>query len=339
MPTLLMMSALRFSLLATVLLAACTIKQSSDADSGQGAECLELFETCVELAGESPGCTEVFQFCEGSVDPAGTGGGPSPDGCERDYIDCLAGGATADDCQPLLDACQPSGSTTGCDPGEPTCGMLGDADTSDGTGGGEMGCPPDEPECSGSECEARYEDCINTLDGGDVCEAIRGACLDGDCETALAICGEYTRDSGTCSELTGCRLDPPQKLGCDELLAQCEDKGVAASECGNLHPDRPECFPEPEGCQWYEDECYAQFDVPFCDEALPACEVGVLPGVFDCGFIELACDPAGLTDPACGEAQLNCETGFFDINNCTQTPLAKDPFLWLNELATCNGWM
>lgn len=339
MPTLLMMSALRFSLLAATLLTACTIKQSSGADSGQDAECLGLFETCIELAGESPGCTEVFQFCEGSVDPGGTGGGPSPDGCERDYIDCLAGGATADDCQPLLDACQPSGSTTGCEPGEPTCGMLGDADTSDGSMGGETGCPPDDPNCPETDCQIRYDDCLNTLDGSEVCEAIREACLNGDCESALAICGEFTRDSGTCSELTGCRAEPPQGLGCDELLAQCEAKGLSSTDCQNIYPDNPECFPDPEGCEWYQDECQSQFDPLFCEEARPACEVGLLPEVFDCSFIALACDPAGLTETACDEAQVSCEAGFFDIKNCSQAPLAEDPILWLNQLAECNGWM
>ena len=122
-------------------------------------------------------------------------------------------------------------------------------------------------------------------------------------------------------------------------MAQCEDKGVAASNCGDLYPDRPECFPDPEGCEWYGDECYGEFDVPFCDEALPACQTGVLPEMFECSFIQVACGPAGLTGPACSEAQLNCEAGFFGTDICTQTPLAKDPFVWLNELATCNGWM
>lgn len=335
-----MIPSSRFGLLTATLLAACSIGlEDSAVDVDQDAECLQLFETCVELAGESPGCNEVFQFCQGSAPPTGTGSGPMPGSCEQDYIDCLSGGSSADECQPLLDVCMPPGSSTGCEPLEPTCGMVGDTTTSDDSDDA-TGCPPDEPDCpSGDDCELRYNACLETLDGGDVCDGIREACLQGDCETALGICQESTGDSRTCTALTGCELDPPQQPTCNELLSDCESGGQSTSECANLHPDRPECFPPSEGCEWYDGECYDQFNADFCEEARTACEVGILPGVFDCGFIESACDLAGLTDPACSQAQQSCEAGFFDIVNCSKTSLAEDPLQWLNELATCNGWM
>ncbi len=338
MPELLMMSSLRFGLLAATLLTACSIRlEEGDVDAGQDAECLELFETCVELAGESPGCTEVFQFCQGSASPTGTGGA-MPGSCEQNYIDCLAEGSTANDCQPLLDACMPSGSSTGCEPLEPTCGMVGDADTTDDSDG-ETGCAPGSPDCPGTDCDARFDDCLNTLGTDKACDPMRDACLQGDCETALSVCLSFTEDSNTCSELTGCELDPPTDPGCDELLANCESRGLSSSECARLYPEQADCFPEPQGCEWYEGACYDQYNGDFCAEARDACEVGVLPQMFDCAFIASACDPAELTESACSQAQQSCETGFFDIENCTQTPLSMDPLQWLNELALCNGWM
>ena len=338
MPMLLMMSSLRFGLVAASLLAACSIRlEQDDAEGGQDAECLELFETCIELAGESPGCTEVFQFCQGSASPTGTGES-MPGGCEQNYIDCLAGGSTADDCQPLLDACMPSGSSTGCEPLEPTCGVGGGTDTADDSEG-ETGCPPGSPDCSQADCETRYDACLKTLNTDEACDPMRKACEDGDCDAALSVCASFTEDSSTCRELTGCDLDPPDGQSCEELIADCESQDIPASDCGRLYPERAECFGDPDGCQWYEGACYDQFAEQFCSDARDACITGVLPGFFDCTFIEAACGPAELTDMGCAQAQQSCEEGFFDIIDCSGTPLATDPYQWLNELAECNGWM
>lgn len=263
-----------------------------------------------------------------------------PGGCEQNYIDCLAGGSTADACQPLLDACMPAaGSSTGCDPLEPGCsGGEESSVTTDGPGCDADGsCDPDE-----SDCELRYQLCQETLGEPDLstCEELRNACETEDCESALSICSRVLEAQDSCEELTGC-VDTPTRPSCDDLLNVCAEKGVSPTQCGQMFPDSPRCFPnEPGNCQWYEQECQATFDPSFCSDGQPACEAGWLPEVFECGlFFPNICDQAGLGDAACEQAEASCMGGFFDAMNCAATPLYKNPYTWLMELAECNGWM
>ncbi len=334
-----MISSSRPGLLAVLALVACSIGvEQGEADVGQEQECLQLFETCVELAGESPGCTEVFQFCQGSIEPTGTGGA-TPGGCEQNYIECLAGGSSLEDCQPLLDVCMPAGSTTGCSPLEPGC-----------PGGDEFGATTDEPECQPDEscdsdendCEQRQQLCEEFLgeEAAPACIELHDACQTGDCDYALSLCARLLRQPEICGELTGCETTSTPD-SCDELLNACARMDLSPTQCADVFPDSPECFPEqPTGCPWYAQECETMFNPSFCQDGQLACQGGWLPEVFACGvFFPDACSLAQLTDSACIQAESSCSNGFYEVENCPSTPLYNDPYQWLAELAECNQWI
>ncbi|MEM6296848.1 MAG: hypothetical protein AAGA54_36630 [Myxococcota bacterium] len=324
---------------AALLTTACTVTLDPDALGGGGtggddddAQCLELFETCVELAGDSPGCNAVFEYCAG---PGGGGddGDPEP-GCEEDYINCLAEGVDPDACEPLLWDCGGGG---------------GD----DGDGGGDDGCDPDNPDCGpidptcdedecGGDCGNLLELCIAVGGGEDYCSGdLLYACEEGDCDTMLNACAEFGIDEATCVAVTGCYDDPTDPPGddCDELLNACYEEFGEDEACYELYPD---CFEpvDPTGsdsCEWYYGECYGQFTDQLCNDAAGACEAGILPEVFECGVIfPDYCGAVGLSDTACVQAEEACWNGFFGTDLCAS--LSDDPFNWLHQIAECNGW-
>ena len=318
------------ALLATT---ACTITLdrggAGDTDGDDDAQCLELFETCVELAGESPGCNAVFEYCAGS---GGDEGGMDPEpGCEEDYINCLSEGVDPEACQPLLDACEPGGGDEGggCDDEPEGCEPPSP-------------CADGEPGCEPTNCEQLAETCLMwTGDEAGCYGELLEACYNDDCESMLSACADFGADEASCQALTGCYdgdPEPPTPDDCDELLGECYAEADMGEEyCMELYP---ECFEpvDPTGageCDWYYGECEGQFAGEFCQEGGQACENGVLPGSFDCGavFPEYC---GGLSDTACSQAEEACWGGFHDILLCGS--LADDPFNWLQSLAECNGW-
>ncbi len=322
---------------------ACGIKLDETAEGeNPEAQCLELFETCVELAGTSQGCEELYSHCEGSV--GGTEGVEPPEGCEQDYIDCLAQGGDAISCEPLLDVCSPgTGDTGGCDPLDPDCvgeTSIGPIDTGDCPAGDEA-CPDTN---GTTQCDSQHEQCLQTFsaDGEadpEFCGALFDACIVGDCDAAVQICTAQIQDPNTCQELTGCDTGVPPGTDCDQLLADCESQGVPSAECANLYPEYADCDTGQFQCDWYFGECAAQFSTEFCNDGGQACDVGWLPDVFECAwFFPDACETAGLLETACSNAETSCHNGFSDAELCAQTSLADDPYQWLNETAECNNW-
>ncbi len=327
----------RTGLFGVALLAACTIRvQQSGVDDSPDAECLQLFETCVELAGESPGCTEVYQFCKGSVADTDSGGVSEVGGCEQTYIDCLEEGTSAEQCQPLLDMCMPPEpepeTTTGtCLAGDPGC-PIGDGSTGIDP---SIGCPEDEPDCV-DPCEANFLNCLNLVAEESVCLEIQDACQTGDCVLSTSVCEKRLGDTDLCRELTGCSVDPND---CSQILEDCTSQGLSNFECSQLWPDRPECFSDVGQCEWYSTQCLDQFADLFCADAGEACSQGFLSEVFDCTeFFQNYCSDGGVTDNACTTGEEQCQNGFFDTVFCNQTPLWQDPYLWLQEIAECNNW-
>lgn len=332
-----MVSVSRFVLVGLLGLASCTIRvEQPESEDSPDAECLELFETCVELAGESPGCTEVYQYCIGSVVETGTSGVTQAGGCEQTYIDCLEDGGDPDMCQPLLDMCMPppiSTSTTGpCIEGDPNCSMEGGATT-------EPGCLPDDPDCQPTDnCEQIFLNCASAGYDESACIDIQNACQSGSCQEMLDVCWERIGEDGACAEITGCS-DPPLPDECMQILADCESQGISTNECAQMWPQYPECFPGGNRCDWYQLGCQDQFAEWFCADASEGCLQGSLPEVFDCTqFLDDACPNAGLSDTGCDQARQACDGGFFDIQLCNNTTLWEDPNLWLAELAECNMW-
>lgn len=331
-----MTALFRIGLASALLLASCTIRsQGVDGDGSPEAECLELFETCVDLAGESPGCTEVFEFCHGSAQGTGTGGTDDAGGCEQGFIDCLQGGGSAESCQPLLDMCMPPTTTTGteCIEGDPACD--GDSEGDDTT---NPECNPDDGSCDeATACEQRFADCVELIGEESVCDEIRSSCLAGDCDRALATCGDFVESPDLCEQLTGCSFETPPDE-CSTIRTDCENQGYTDSECRQLWPDHPQCFDELD-CQWYLDECISVFPEEFCNDAQEACNLGVLDSVFECdSFFDARCDEAGLNDNECGSGRNACEQGFEGVEFCQGTTLWEDPAQWLQELAECNQW-
>ena len=336
---------LLLAVFSAAVVTACSVKLS---ETGGGpnpdAECLELFETCVDLAGTSQGCEELYQHCEGSAD-GGSGGLEPTEGCEQDYIGCLAEGGDAMTCQPLLDACLPMGTGDGgdCDPLDPSC--LGETgfDPSDTSpcGPGEPGCPDTSDPM---ECDARHQACPDYFpdasDQSGACDALLDACYQGDCERAVNICLETLGEVSVCRELTGCDIEDMEPgPDCEMLLAECQAQGLSAIECPNLYPEYAQCDPATFECTWYETDCAAQFSTEFCGEAGQGCLAGWLPEVFECAtFFPDACAVADLGAVACENAENSCNEGFLDADNCAQTSLADNPFQWLNETAACNNW-
>lgn len=329
------LKSLLLGLGGALLATACTITLDpsggggeTEGDSGD-AQCLELFETCVELAGESPGCDAVFEYCAGA---GGDEGGMEPEpGCEQDYINCLAEGIDPDACQPLLDACEPGGgeegggcedNPDGCEPPPP--------------------CDEDDGECGG-QCEQLAETCVMFTGDEDACYGeLLGACYADDCDAMLNACYEFGGDENICQDLTGCYDDnpePPMPDDCEELLANCYAEAGDEGECMELYP---ECFeptepPEPGQCDWYYGECEGQFAGDFCQDASLACENGVLPEFFDCSLVfPDYCAASGLSDTACEQAENECWNGFFGTELCGS--LNDDPVNWLQNLAECNNW-
>ena len=324
------------ALLATT---ACTITLDPGGAGGtegepDDAQCLELFETCVELAGESPGCDAVFDYCAGA---GGDEGGVEPEpGCEQDYINCLAEGVDPEACQPLLDACDPGGGDEGGDEGG-------------GCGDDPDGCEPPppcddgDPACGETDCEQLAETCAMLTGSEDACYGdLLQACFDGDCGTMLNACYEFGGDEVSCAELTGCGDDPepPNPDDCDSLLNECFDNGGDEELCLSLYP---ECF-EPmdpagpgEECEWYSEECQGQFADQFCAAGQQACQVGFLPDVFECSLVfPDFCAVSGLDEAACDQGEEACLNGFFDTMLCAS--LEEDPTNWLQNLAECNDW-
>ncbi len=320
------------ALLATT---ACTITlDPGGAGDTEGddpnAQCLELFETCVELAGESPGCDAVFEYCAGS---GGDEGGMEPEpGCEEDYINCLAEGVDPEACQPLLDACEPGGGDEGggceddpegCEPPDP--------------------CDAGEPGCEPTDCEQLAETCLMWTGDEAACYGeLLEACYNNDCDSMLNACYDFGADDLSCQQLTGCfDIDPePPTDDCEELLNECyADPEMGEEDCMQLYAD---CFepvdpPEPGQCDWYYGECEGQFSGEFCQDAGQACEADFLPESFDCGLVfPDYCGMSGLSDTACEHAENACWNGFYDIELCGS--LADDPINWLQNLAACNGW-
>ena len=333
----------RIGLLAAALLAACTIAvEQREGDGSPEAECLDLFETCVELAGESPGCTEVYLFCEGSVVGTGTGGTVPTGGCEQDYVDCLQGGGSPDECQPLLDMCdppdptEPTPTTGACPLGDPSCG--GDGSTSSDDSG--PGCPPDDPDCGqGSECEALFLACVEQFADEPTCLEMQQACQNGDCDGAEGICTRAFVDEAACAELTNCSGEPPPTSDCEDIRATCESEGLLIGQCSIQNSGAQDCFPEVDACTWYQGECQEQFVSAVCFDAIDACISGLLPSPFDCNeVLAEGCTLAGLSDGACNQAHDSCQNGFNDIKLCAETPIYDSPFDWLNQIAICNGW-
>lgn len=317
-----------------LLATACTITL----DPGAGgetegddpdAQCLELFETCVELAGESPGCDAVFEYCAGS---GGDEGGMEPEpGCEEDYINCLAEGVDPDACEPLLDACDPGGGDEGggceddpdgCEPPPP--------------------CEDGEPGCEPTDCEQLAQTCLMWTGDEAACYGeLLNACYANDCESMLNACYDFGADEVSCEALTGCYGDdpPPPADDCEQLFNDCFDEVGDESYCIELYP---ECFepvdpPEPGQCDWYYTECEGQFAGDFCQEGGQACENGILPESFECNFVfPDYCEASGLSDSACNQAEEACWNGFHETMLCGS--LADDPINWLQNLAECNGW-
>ncbi len=328
------LKSLLLGLGGALLATACTITLDPNGSGGgtegdsDDAQCLELFETCVELAGESPGCDAVFEYCAGS---GGEDGGVDPDpGCEENYINCLSEGVDPDACQPLLDACEPGGEDDGgnCSEDDPDC--TPDPD------------PCDDGEC-GNDCEQLAETCVMfTGDEGACYGELLGACYANDCEGMLNACYGFGGDDSLCQELTGCydgEPEPPIPDECEELLNDCYNEMGDEGYCQELYP---ECFeptdpPEPSQCDWYYGECEGQFAAEFCQQGGQACEVGILGESFDCGWVfPDYCNASGLSDTACNEAENACWNGFFGIELCGS--LSDDPANWLQQLAECNNW-
>lgn len=331
----------RIGLFASALLCACTIRvDQRGGDGSADAECLDLFETCVELAGESPGCTEVYQFCQGSVVETGTGGSVPDGGCEQDYVDCLQGGGSPEECQPLLDQCSPPdptgvGTTGLCVFGDPDCEPQGS------TGGdSDATCEPDDPDCNPSEqCEAQFQNCMRVFGDESVCLEMQASCEAGDCESAMNICVNSFGEQELCAEITNCENLPPPRSQCDELRSNCEASGLQIGQCSFEHPDAPDCFPEVGECIWFQQECVQQFAYEICYDGIDACISGYFPGYLDCDdFLAEACSIADLTDMGCTQATAACNNGFFDVEFCAKTRLYEDAYQWLSETAECNGW-
>lgn len=332
-------------LLGAAVATACGVKlDQTPAGENPDAECLELFETCVELAGTSQGCEELYQHCDGGG--VGTGGVEPPDGCEQGYIDCLVQGGEANSCQPLLEACLPAGTddTGSCDPMEPGC-LDGTGIEQSDTGeclSGEPGCETSDP----MECDARHQQCLEILSShegegnAETCDWLLDACLQDDCETAVDVCFKLFVDNAeVCEELTGCQVEEPPAPDCDQLVAECGAQGIAPADCAQVFPEFAQCDAGPYQCDWYYAECESQFAPDFCDEGRQACEVGWLPEIFDCELLfPAACEPAGLDETSCNNGEASCYNGFMDATACARISLAENPYQWLIETAECNNW-
>lgn len=330
------LNALLLTLGGALLATACTVTldpSGSGGDDGD-AQCLELFETCVEQVGDSPGCDAVFEFCAGSgsdSDSGGDSGDPDP-GCEDEYIQCLSEGLSPDECEPLLEECygggdEGGGDEGGCDdPDNPECDPCADGS-----------CEPPDP----ADCEQLFENCAAYTGEEAACEELVNICYegDGDCGSLLEGCYNIIGEGDVCQEITGCYVEdpPPPADDCDALLNECYDEFGDEDVCVELYP---ECYdidpPEPSGCEWYYgEECHSQFAHQFCDEAAQGCEVGFLPEQFQCSdvFPDYCWD---ISDSACNQAEEACWNGFHDVELCGS--LADDPSQFLQELAGCNGW-
>ncbi|MEM6296847.1 MAG: hypothetical protein AAGA54_36625 [Myxococcota bacterium] len=341
----------RLGLLAALALSACTVRVAeSERETSEDAECLELFETCVALAGESAGCNEVFTFCAGGSQGTGTGGA-APGGCEQDYIDCLQAGNGADACQPLLDACTPAGTstaetTTGCDPDEPGCDSGLDSAPSS-AGETSAGCPPDDPSCNGepSDCDEILDRCQEFglhRDGSGTCEALANVCEEGGgCDTLLSACDRFGIELAQCEEITRCGSDPTGATpDCSDYIEECEAAEIGPYGCGQINPDQPECFPQQsESCVWYETDCPETFNEWLCIAANETCYTGIFTSPFECdSFINAGCSIAGISDSGCTQMRDACESGFLNEGNCAETLMWVNVIAWTQEFASCNGW-
>lgn len=321
---------------SALLATACTVtldpNGAGGGSGGEDAQCLELFETCVELAGDSPGCEAVFEFCAGPGGGEGGGEGGDDPGCEENYIECLASGVDPDACEPLLWECDGGGEEgggceddpDGCEP-PPSC-----EDDPDG-------CQPT------TDCEELLQTCVDWTGEENFCESLLDACYEGDCDSMLAACEESGIDETSCAQLTGCGWDDPAPQPgdeCDELLQGCYAEAGDESICQEIYP---ECFEgggegggEGGVCDWYFDgECYEQFDADFCQHGGAACQAGLLPEHFECAdvFPDYCYD---VSDSVCNQAEEACWNGFHDIELCGS--IADDPSHFIQELADCNGW-
>lgn len=333
------LKSLLLALGGALLATACTIsldplgdEGGTEGDSGD-AQCLELFETCVELAGESPGCDAVFEYCAGA---GGEEGGMEPEpGCEENYINCLAEGVDPESCQPLLDACEPGG-------GDDGGGEDGGECSEDNPDDCEPG-PCAEGECEG-QCEQLAETCVMYTGDEESCYGeLLNACYADDCDAMLNACYEFGGDENICQDITGCYGDEPEPPGsddCEELLGECyADPAADEGYCQELYP---ECFEPgvPPGmgqCDWYYMECQGQFAGEFCEQGGQGCEAGVLPEVFECNAVfPDYCGMSGLSESACSQAEEHCLNGFFETELCGS--LGEDPTNWLQDLAECNNW-
>ncbi len=331
----------RIGPLFVALVAACTIRVEQREGNGSAeAECLDLFETCVELAGESPGCTEVYQFCQGSVLETGTGGMVPTGGCEQDYVECLQGGSSPEACQPLLDICTPPdptgvGTTGLCVFGDPDCDPTGSS-----TGEIDPDCEADDPDCNPAQvCEAIFLACVEQFAEESICLQLQASCQSGDCGSAFNLCVRAFGDESVCQEIINCDVGPPPASDCDAIRSGCGDEGLLVGQCSINHPGNPDCFPEVDGCTWYQEECQAQFREEVCFDAIDACVSGLFPETFDCDsvFAE-GCSLADLSDVACSQAIDACNNGFVDVDLCAETRIYENPFVWLSQMAACNGW-
>lgn len=236
-------SKLLLALGSALLATACTITldPSGGGDDGGNEECLELFETCVELAGDSPGCQAVFDFCSGA-DDGGDDGGPMPDpGCEDEYIDCLAEVGDADQCEPILEECYGGGDEGGCMDDDPDCQPCPDGN-----------CEPTD------DCQLLLDQCYEESMGDDAyCQQLYPECFDvdppqpGDCEWYYGECnGQFTNqfceeggqacENGILPEYFDCGEWFPQACNdvTDQACAQAEDacwNGFEGVElCGSI---------------------------------------------------------------------------------------------------------
>jgi hypothetical protein len=328
------LNALFLAFGGAMLATACTVTLDPNGGGDDSdAQCLELFETCVELAGDSPGCNAVFEYCAGSASGGDDGGGEPDPNCEEDYIQCLSEGLSPDECEPLLVECFGGGDDGGGGDG----GGCVDADDPDCEPCPDDGCEPPPPP---ADCEQLLETCVSLTGEEAACEGLLDACYAGDCDAMLGACYDFGGEEALCQELTGCGSEPPPPPGddCDDLFGACiEETGGDEELCVALYP---ECFggepTEPGNCEWYySDECHAQFASNFCEEGAQGCEVGILPEYFECGaiFPDYCWD---ISDTACAQAADACQNGFFDVELCGS--LADDPSLFLQQLAECNGW-
>ena len=329
------MKTLLLGLGAALLATACTLSfdpnGSGGEDGGDDAQCLDLFETCVDLAGESPGCEAVFEFCAGSGSDDG-GETPQP-GCEEDYIDCLTEGVPPEACEPLLWECEPGGDDDG--------GMCDDPN------GCEPPQPcedPNDPACQPpTDCDDLLQTCVELTGQEEACQELLPACWANDCDALLNGCYSLGGLDGLCEELTGCYGDQPQPPAddCQELIQECISEGESPDICEEIYA---ECFdvptpPEPGNCEWYYGECFEQFNPGFCDQGGEACQVGLFPEQFECGLVfPDLCGGAEISDIGCSNAEQSCWDGFQNADLCADISLVQDPIAWLAQLAECNGW-